>query len=56
MSVAVCVLYVSWGLLDVWGELASHKKSLTHQPSSQGWACLFVWVMVGGVTVLIFIH
>ena len=23
---------------DVWGELASHKKCLTHHPSSQGWA------------------
>ena len=22
----------------VWGELASHKRSLTHRPSSQGWA------------------
>ena len=22
----------------VWGELASHKRSLTHCPSSQGWA------------------
>ena len=21
--------------LDVWGELASHKRSLTHRPSSQ---------------------
>ena len=24
--------------MDVWGELASHKRSLTHRPSSQGWA------------------
>ena len=22
----------------MWGELASHKISLTHNPSSQGWA------------------
>ena len=28
----------SWGQFDVWGELASHKISLTHNPSSQGWA------------------
>ena len=39
----------------MWGELASHKKSLTHCPSSQGWASrcpllyMFVWVMVGWV-------
>ena len=24
--------------LGVWGELACHKRSLTHRPSSQGWA------------------
>ena len=24
--------------LGVWGELASHQRSLTHRPSSQGWA------------------
>ena len=29
---------VSWGHLDVWGKLASHKRSLTHCPSSQDWA------------------
>ena len=42
----------------MWGELASQKRSLTHHPSSQGWAsrcpvlytCLFVWAMVGWVT------
>ena len=52
---------VNWGhLLDVWGELASHRRSLTHHPSCQGWAsrCLvlyipsFVWVMVGYFTFL----
>ena len=43
-------IYVSSGHLGVWGELASHKRSLTHHPSSQGWAsgCLelymFVWL------------
>ena len=37
MSVCLYVC-VSWGHLDVWGELASHKRSLTHRPSSQGWA------------------
>ena len=40
---AVCVfvcmyMCVGWGHLDVRGELASHKRSLTHHPSSQGWA------------------
>ena len=29
---------MSWGHLGVWGELASHKRYLTHRPSSQGWA------------------
>ena len=33
----MCVC-VSWGHLDVWGESASDKRSLTHHPSSQGWA------------------
>ena len=40
------VYYVHVG---VWGELAGHQRSLTHHPSSQGWAfrcpvivCLFV--------------
>ena len=37
MSVCLYVC-VSWGHLDVWGELASHKRSLTHRPSPQGWA------------------
>ena len=35
MCLYVCV---SWGHLDVWGELASHKRSLTYRLSSQGWA------------------
>ena len=48
-------------LVDVGGELASHKRS--HYPSSQGWAfrspllyniCLFVWSMVGWVTLPLF--
>ena len=41
--------------------LASHKRSLTHHPSSQGWASrcpllyfLFVWAMVGWVTLPFF--
>ena len=44
---AVCVC-VSWGHLDVWGELASHKRSLTHCPSSQGWAsrCPYKYMFV----------
>ena len=29
---------LQWIHLGVWGELASHKDSLTHRPSSQGWA------------------
>ena len=34
-----CAFYTYMvGHLDVWGELASHKRSLTHRPSSQGWA------------------
>ena len=48
--------------IHVWGELASHKRSLTHPPTPpppsiyQGWAfrCIFVYVgysyMVGWVT------
>ena len=35
--VCVCPL-VSSRHLGVWGELASHKRSSTHHPSSQGWA------------------
>ena len=46
-TLGVCVEYVCvcWlGHLDVWGELASRKRSLTHHPSSQGWAsrCLVI--------------
>ena len=44
------------GHLDVWGELAGHQRSLTHRPSSQGWAfrclvfaCLFVCLICGCV-------
>ena len=32
----------------MWGELASHKKSLTHHPSSQGWASLAIYVCLPG--------
>ena len=43
--------YVSWELLDASGELASHKRSLTHRPSSQGWASrcplLYMFVSLG---------
>ena len=56
MYVCMCVGYacVCWlGHLDVWGELAGHQRSLTHRPSSQGWAfrclvfaCLFVCLFV----------
>ena len=43
--VYVCVHgYVSVGHLDVWGELTSRKRSLTHCPSSQGWASRYVGV------------
>ena len=38
MYMYMYIVCVSWGYLDVWGELASHKRSLTHHPSSQGWA------------------
>ena len=31
-------LCVSIGCLGVWRELVNHKRSLTHRPSSQGWA------------------
>ena len=41
------------GCLSVWGELVNHKRSLTHRPSSQGWApkcpihlCLFGYSIV----------
>ena len=41
----------------MWGELASHKRSLTHRPSSQGWAfrcpvivCLFICLICRYVT------
>ena len=49
-----CVdVHMCWlGHLDVWGELASHKRSLT-PPSSQIWAfrcpvidCLFVYLFI----------
>ena len=51
LSMSVCLYmyaYVSWGLLDVWGELASHKRCLTHCPSSQGWAsrCPLLYMFV----------
>ena len=49
MSVCLYV-YVSWGLLDVWGELASRKR-LTHRPSSEDWASrcplLYMFVCLG---------
>ena len=62
LCLSVCMyVCVSWGHLDVWGELASHKRSLTHRPNSQGWASrcllhirLFVWAMVGWVTLPFF--
>ena len=32
----------------MWGELASHKRSLTHRPSSQGWASsYYMFVCLG---------
>ena len=66
MSVCLYMyVYVSWGLLDVWGELASRKRSLTHRPSSQGWAsrcpllhvytCMFVCLGNGWVGYLSFL-
>ena len=44
--------------LGVWGELASHKRSSTHRPSSQGWAsrCLVLIVLVGMVWVCLHVH
>ena len=47
----------------MWGELASHKRSLTHAPSqfsklgiqvSLAIICLFVWAMVGWVALPFF--
>ena len=44
-------------MVGVWGEFVNHKRSLTHRPSSQGWApecpihyvdCLFVFCGCGG--------
>ena len=32
-----CILHVHVKY-TVWGELDNHKRSLTHRPSSQGWA------------------
>ena len=42
------VLCVRVGHLGVWGELVNHKSSLTHHPSSQGWAprCPICFVFV----------
>ena len=37
-DVYLYLLSVCLGHLDVWGELAGGKDSLTHHPSSQGWA------------------
>ena len=61
VCLCACTMCVSWGHLDVWGELASHKRSLTHPPSSQGWASrchllhTFVCLgMVGWVTLPFF--
>ena len=51
--VCVCQCERVW-TLGVWGELACHKRSSTHRPSSQGWApcvllfgCLFVCLFHG---------
>ena len=50
LLVHVCIC-VGSRHLDVWGELASHKRSSTHHPSSQGWAsrclelCMFVYFL-----------
>ena len=38
VCLCACTVCVSWEHLDVWGELASHKRSLTHHLISQGWA------------------
>jgi len=58
--VHVCVfVYVSSRqYLGVWGELASHKRSLTHHPSSQGWAstCLVLSVFVGMVLMSVHVY
>ena len=56
VSECVCFCQCEWvWTLGVLGELASHKRSLTHRPSSQGWApcvllfcCLFVCFMGWG--------
>ena len=38
MFVCVHMRVYEMGTLGVWGELVSHKRSLTHHSSSQGWA------------------
>ena len=48
LEAVVCIMFILFSnvcckcmwvwTLDVWGELACHKRSLTHCPSSQGLA------------------
>ena len=38
LEAAVAVFVCLSGTLGVWGELVNYKISLTHHPSSQGWA------------------
>ena len=58
VTVIVIVCHWVW-TLGVWGELACHKRLLTHRPSSQGWApgvlpccvqlcCLCLCMYLGG--------
>ena len=55
-AMSVCLyVWVSWGHLDVWGELASHNQPTTPvlKAGHPGVPCyIFIWVMVGWVTFL----
>ena len=61
LCLTTCI-YMYMYMYMMWGELASHKRTLTHHPSSQGCGhpgvpchiCLFVWAMVGWVTLPFF--
>ena len=64
-SIYSCVMIACHALppfcLGVWGEFVNHKRSLTHRPSSQGWAprhhsdfviaCLYTYIPVCSVSI-----
>ena len=46
VCIPYCACFAVW-TLGVWGELACHKRSLTHRPSSQGLApCVLLLLLV----------